>query len=62
MIRFQLLYKYLKVLCRDGSQSTLNDSIYVPIDFKIRNTENNDLVWEYASDGSWLETTNTGAE
>ena len=24
-----------------------NDSIYIPIDFEIRNTENNELVWQY---------------
>ena len=32
---------------RDGSELQGNDSIYIPIDFKLRNNENNELVWEY---------------
>ncbi len=31
---------------RDGELQG-NDSIYIPIDFELRNTENNELVWQY---------------
>ena len=54
MMRFQYLYEIPQSVLRDG-ESRMNDSIYVPIDFKLRNTENNDLVWEYDRDGSWLK-------
>ena len=45
MMRFQYLSKFLKCFKRWGTQG--NDSIYIPIDFELRNTENNELVWQY---------------
>ena len=41
---------------RDGSELQENGSIYLPIDFKLRNTENNELVWEYDHGGRESQT------